>query len=263
MFMSKKIIIGNWKMNPSSLMQAEDLFKSIQKNIFSKIKTDIIICPPNIYLPSFAKTLAGKEKLKKIFLGAQNVSYEEKGAYTGEISVEMLKDIGVKYVIIGHSERRSPPTGGGENNSDINKKIKMVLSFNLIPILCIGEKERDKSHEYLNFIKKQIEECLKNVAKSFISKIIIAYEPIWAIGKASVREASPEEFREMSIFIRKILSDKFGAKSIKKIKIIYGGSVNSRNVSDFLKEGGADGFLVGRNSLDPKKFGEIIEVCEA
>ncbi len=259
MFMSKKIIIGNWKMNPSFLMQAEDLFKSIQKNISSKIKTDIIICPPNIYLPSFAKTLAGKEKLKKIFLGAQNVSYEEKGAFTGEISAEMLKDIGVKYVILGHSERRMM----GEDNFDINKKIKASLFAGLVPILCVGEKERDENHKYLNFIKNQIEECLNGVVKNSVSKIIIAYEPVWAIGKNAKREAIPKEFLEMSIFIRKILSDKFGVKSIKKTKVIYGGSVNPKNVLDFLKEGEADGFLVGRDSLNPKKFTEIIKICEA
>ena len=256
MIMSRKIIIGNWKMNPSSLRRAEDLFKSVLKVMPHKIKTDVVICPPFVYLPSVAKALAGKEKLKKIALGAQNVSWQENGAYTGEISAEMLKDAGVKYVILGHSERRA----NGENNNDINKKIKMALSFNLMPILCIGEKERDENHEYLNFIKKQIEECLSGIFKDSVSKIIIAYEPVWAIGKSAKREASPQEFDEMRIFIKKVLSDKFGAKTIEKLKIIYGGSVNSKNAEEFLKNGQTDGFLVGRDSLDAKKFAEIIKI---
>jgi len=249
--MSRKIIIGNWKMNPSSLKQAEDLFRSIQKSVSSKIKSNVIICPPALYLERLKKIS------KKVALGAQNVFFEEKGAYTGEISAEMLFNIGIKYVILGHSERRTL----GETNSDINKKIKMALSFNIIPILCIGESERNESHDYLNFIKKQIEECLSGIIKNSISKIIIAYEPIWAIGKDAKRQANPEEFREMRIFIRKILSDKFGAKNVEKVKIIYGGSVNKENVVEFLKEN-ADGFLIGRHSLDTKKFVEIIKICE-
>ncbi|MBU0611902.1 triose-phosphate isomerase, partial [Patescibacteria group bacterium] len=122
--------------------------------------------------------------------------------------------------------------------------------------------ERDESHEYLNFIKTQIEECLKGIVKSFLPKIIIAYEPVWAIGRNAVREATPKEFLEISIFIRKILSDKFGAKAIGKTMVIYGGSVNPKNTADFLKEGETDGFLVGRDSLDPEKFGEIINITE-
>lgn len=244
-------------MNPLSLKQAENLFRSILKAIPYKLKANVVICPPALYLEKL------KKFSKRIALGAQNAFYEENGAYTGEISAEMLYNIGAKYVILGHSERRNPPTGGGENNLDINKKIKASLVAGLVPIVCIGEKERDKSHEYLNFIKKQVEECLKGVAKNSISKIIVAYEPIWAIGKGAVREASPEEFREMKIFIRKILSDKFGIKSIGKTRVIYGGSVNPQNALDFLKDGKADGFLVGRDSLDAKKFREIIKICEA
>ena len=249
--MSRKIIIGNWKMNPLSLKQAENLFKSIQKTISSNTKTNIVICPPALYLERL------KKKAKKVAIGAQNVFYEEKGAYTGEISAGMLSDIGVKYVILGHSERRAM----GENNIDINKKIKMALSFNLIPILCIGERERDENHEYLGFVKKQIEECLYGIIKNSISKIIIAYEPVWAIGKNAKREATPAEFLEMKIFIKKVFSDVFGIKT-KIPRIIYGGSVDEKNAGDFLKLGEADGFLVGRVSLDAKKFFEIIKICE-
>ena len=268
--MSKKIIIGNWKMNPSSLRQAEDLFKSTLKAIPNKLKATVVICPPFVYLEPLLNLLKAKSKKQKAVLGAQNVSWQENGAHTGEISMEMLKDIGVKYVIVGHSERRAMPArphdssgaGGGESNLDINKKIKMALSFGITPVLCVGELERDENHEYLSFVKKQIEECLAGVIKSSISKIIIAYEPVWAVGKGSIREASPKEFHEMRIFIKKVLSDKFGAKMVEKVKILYGGSLHIDDISEFLKED-AGGFLVGRYSLDAKKFSEIIKKCEA
>lgn len=245
-------------MNPASLKEAEKLFTGVVKSISNIKKTEIVICPPFLYLPSFAKALSGKGKIKnQIFFGAQNIFWEKEGAHTGEVSGDMLYNIGARYVIVGHSERRAL----GENNFDINKKIKASISSGLIPILCIGENLRDEDHEYLNFIKIQIEECLSGISKNSISKVILAYEPIWAIGKGAL-PAKPEEFLEMSIFIRKILSDKFGFKEIENIKIIYGGSISEKNVEEFIKIGNADGLLVGRASLNPKKFSEIIKKCE-
>ena len=250
--MLKKIIIANWKMNPVSYKQAEKIFIANSKSISKIKKTDVIICPPILYLEKL------KRRSKKLGLGAQNIFYEESGAYTGEISADMLYDIGARYVILGHSERRAT----GETNEDVNKKIKSALFAGLRPIICIGEKKRDENHIYLNFIKEQLEVAFKNILKTSLPKIIIAYEPIWAIGKNAIREANSEEFREISIFIRKVLSDKFGAKAIAKTKIIYGGSVHPKNVASFLQQGQTDGFLVGRDSLDPKKFEEIIKTCE-
>lgn len=238
-------------MNPSTKKEAESIFKLILKNLNPKTKAEVVICPPFLYLENL------KKLSKKVAVGGQNMFWEEKGAYTGEVSAEMLYNIGAKYVILGHSERRAL----GELNEDVNKKIKQSLSVGLIPILCVGESLRDENHEYLNFIKTQIEECLVGVSRNLISKVIIAYEPVWAIGKNATREATPEEFREMSIFIKKILSDKFGAKMIEQTRIIYGGSVHPENALGFLQEG-TDGFLAGRDSLDPKKFVEIIKICE-
>lgn len=245
----KKIIIGNWKMNPSTKKEADSIFKLILKNLNLKTKTEVVICPPFLYLENLRKLS------KKVSLGGQDAFWEEKGAYTGEVSTEMLYNIGAKYVILGHSERRAL----GESNEDVNKKIKQSISVGLIPILCVGESVRDENHEYLNFVKTQVEECLAGVSRNLVSKVIIAYEPVWAIGKNATREATPEEFREMSIFIKKILSDKFGAKMIEETRIIYGGSVHPENALGFLQEG-ADGFLAGRDSLDPKKFVEIISI---
>src|SRR5450830_960732 len=184
--MKKKIIIGNWKMNPLTGKEAEQLFIGIAKSISTVKKTEIVICPPFIFLEKL------KKFSRKILLGAQDSFLGDVGAFTGEISSQMLYDLGMKYVILGHSERRAM----GENNIDINKKIKGSLSAGLRPILCVGESVRDENHEYLNFVKTQLVECLSGISKNSISKVIIAYEPIWAIGKGAIREATPEEFRE-------------------------------------------------------------------
>lgn len=256
----RKIIIGNWKMNPVTLKEAEMLFSGVVKDIASIKKTEIVICPPFLYLPSFAKALAGKGKTKKqISLGAQNAFWDERGAFTGEVSGEMLYNVGAKYVILGHSERRAM----GENNSDVNKKIKASLRAGLIPILCVGEEARDESHSYFNSVKIQLEECLNGIKQTSISKIIIAYEPIWAISSTVNRhDATPIDSREMAIFIRKILFDKFGPDT-GRIRIIYGGSVNEKDAKEFLENGGVEGLLSGRASLDSEKFSKIVKICEA
>ena len=239
-------------MNPLSLKEAEKLFSDVSKSVSDIRKTGIVICPPFLYLEKLKKIS------KKISLGAQDSFWGSIGAFTGEVSPDMLYNIGARYVILGHSERRAM----GENNNDINRKIKGVLGAGLSPILCVGEGVRDENHEYLNFVKMQTEECLNGVSKDSISKIVIAYEPVWAIGKGA-HPATPEEFREMSIFIRKILSDKFGVENASKTRIIYGGSVDEKNALSFIKEGKAEGFLPGRASLDFKKFSQIIKICEA
>ena len=251
--MSRKIIIGNWKMNPLSLKEAEKLFSGVAQSVSSVKKTEVVICPPFLYLEKLKKIS------RKISLGAQDTFREDVGAYTGEISAEMLYNIGVRYVILGHSERRAM----GENDSDINKKIKASLSAGLRPILCVGEGVRDESHSYFNLVRTQIEECLSGISKNSISKVIIAYEPVWAISStANRRDATSADSREMAIFIRKILSDKFRSEA-SRMKIIYGGSVNEKDADDFLKNGGVDGLLSGRASLNAKKFAEIVKICEA
>ncbi len=251
--MSRKIIIGNWKMNPLSLKEAEKLFSGVAQSVSSVKKTEVVICPPFLYLEKLKKIS------RKISLGAQDTFREDGGAYTGEISAEMLYNIGVRYVILGHSERRAM----GENDSDINKKIKASLSAGLRPILCVGEGVRDESHSYFNLVRTQIEECLSGISKNSISKVIIAYEPVWAISStANRRDATSADSREMAIFIRKILSDKFRSEA-SRMKIIYGGSVNEKDADDFLKNGGVDGLLSGRASLNAKKFAEIVKICEA
>lgn len=250
---SKKLIIGNWKMNPLTAKEAEKLFSVVAKEVSVIKKTEIVICPPYIYLEKLKKI-----RTSKIKLGVQDAFGGDVGAFTGEVSADMLDNFGVRYTILGHSERRSM----GESNADINKKIKSALTSGLSVILCVGENTRDQDHGYFNFVKTQLEECLVGVSKNLVSKIIIAYEPVWAISTTVDRkDATAADSLEMSIFIKKVLSDKFGGE-VSKIRIIYGGSVNTKDAEDFLKNGGVDGLLVGRVSLDAKKFTEIIKICE-
>lgn len=240
-------------MNPLTLKEAEKLFNDIAKNVSRVKNMDIVVCPPILYLEKLTKIRTSKVKL-----GAQDVFWGDTGAFTGEVSSAMLYEVGVRYVILGHSERRAL----GENNDVINKKIKSALGVGLRPVLCVGENVRDIDHGYFNFVKIQLEECLAGVSKNNISKIIIAYEPVWAISTTKDRkDATPEDSKEMVIFIRKVLSDKFGPE-VSNMRIIYGGSVNTKDALGFLKDGGVDGLLPGRSSLDAKKFSEIVKICE-
>ena len=239
-------------MNPVALKGAEKLFADTAKGLLGIKNIEVVACPPFLYLEKLKKIS------KKISLGSQDAFWEGQGAFTGEISSEMLYNLGMKYVILGHSERRTL----GENNNDINKKIKSALSAGLIPVLCVGESLRDENHEYFNLVKNQIEECLSGISKNLISKVIVAYEPVWAISSTINRkDAIPADSLEMAIFIRKILADKFGKES-SVVRILYGGSVNERDAVEFLKDGGVEGLLVGRASLDAKKFLNIIKTCE-
>ncbi len=250
---SAKIVIGNWKMNPQTEKDAEKLYTLVSKGV-SKIKgVDIVICAPFIYLPKLRKIS------KKINLGAEDLYPGDVGAFTGEISASMLSNIGVVYTIVGHSERRAV----GETNEMINKKIKGALAADIVPVLCVGETVRDESHGYFSVVKAQVEECLVGISRSSISSVIIAYEPVWALSTTAERkDATPMDSREMVIFIRKILADKFGAEA-SAVRIIYGGSVNERDVEGFIRDGGVSGVLVGKASLDAKKFLQIITEVES
>lgn len=229
------------------------MYGNIAKSVSKIKKTEIIICPPFIYLEKLKKIS------KKLALGAQDAFLGDVGAFTGEVSAEMLYNLGVKYVILGHSERRAM----GESNSDINKKLKGVLSASLIPVLCVGENARDLDHGYFNIVKTQILECLSGINKNLFSKIILAYEPVWAISSTVNRkDATAHDSNEMAIFIRKVLSDLSSPDVANKMRILYGGSVSSKDAGEFLTHGGVDGLLAGRASLDAKKFSEIVKIAE-
>jgi|SRR3989344_183454 len=255
--MSKKIVIANWKMNPRTEQEALKLFGSVAKAVSKTRKTQVIICPPAIYIPRL------KKLSKKISLGAQNAFLGDTGPFTGEISPEMLYEAGARYVILGHSERKNPPLGRGETSAEINKKLKSAQSASLTPVLCVGENARDENHEYFGIVREQIKDCLNGINKNLISKIIFVYEPVWAISSTpGRRDATPDDSAEMAIFIRKVLSDLSTPQIANKTKIIYGGSVTERDAEGFLRDGGVDGVMPGRASLTAKKFIEIVNIAE-
>ncbi len=241
----KKLVVANWKMNPVSKGEALKLFKETGKISKNLKGAGVVVCAPFLYIPLLKKS-------KNISIGAQNVSSWQGGAYTGQVSASMLRSLGVSYSIVGHSEVRQ----GGETNELINKKIKLLMKEKISVILCVGESERDHHGSYLAFIRGQIKECLYGISKTQIKNVSIAYEPIWAIGKDAVREATADEFTEVFISIKRTLSDIYDKKTTLNLKVLYGGSVHPENVSEFKN---ADGFLVGRDSLDPKKFKAILQ----
>lgn len=249
----KKLIVGNWKMNPKTITLARTNFLTIKKGAGIYKNVEAVIASPFVYLPELSKI-----KSAVLGLSAQNVGAEKEGAYTGEISASMLDSLKVKYSIVGHSERREL----GESNEFINKKIKQLLAVGITPILCIGERDRDHGMIYLGTVKTQLEECLSGISKNVISKITIAYEPVWAISTTvNRRDATPEDCQEMHMYIRKVLSDMYGAVNAEAVTILYGGSVDEKSAGGFLKAGHVDGLLPGRASLTPKTFLTILKVA--
>lgn len=248
------LIVANWKMNPQKIDEARKILKGIKEGIGDIKGVEIIICPPFVYLPYWVEFF--KKDEKKIKLGAQDCFWQEKGAFTGEVSPKMLKDLGVEYVILGHSERRKY---FGETDEMINKKLKAAISAKLKPILCVGETERElgirnyELGEVKNVLRNQLKMALKNIPNSLFqipNSLIIAYEPVWAIGTGN--PCPPEEAKKVLLFLRKIL---------KKNQILYGGSVNSENAIYYIKEANFDGLLVGGASLKAKEFIKIVKSC--
>ena len=239
---------ANWKMNMDmkEAVSFIDRFKVLIKNIK---KNEIVICPPFTLLYEFKKLL----NKTNIILGAQNMYFEEKGAFTGEISALMLKDIGCEYVILGHSERRQY---FNENDRLINQKIKTALRHNLKPILCVGETLGQKtSNQTTKIIKNQLLNCLNTIDGSAMKNIVIAYEPVWAIGTG--KNATPEQAEEVHKFIRGLLSSMYNQRVSNNTGIIYGGSVKESNIKNLMKMKNINGALVGGASLDAKGFGKI------
>jgi len=246
----KKLIVANWKMNPQGLLEAKKLFLSIKnwikKNSTLLKKTEIIICPPFVYLAPLSKLLKPKNYNLKPKLGAQDLFWAKMGAFTGEISPKMLKNLGVEYVILGHSERRHILK---ETDEMIAKKLEAAIKNKLKPILCIGETEKErKSGKTFKILKNQLNSAIQNLKPTTynLKPIIIAYEPVWAIGTGN--PCKPEDAKEVLIFLKKLTQS----------SVLYGGSVNSQNAKDYI-EVGFDGLLVGGASLNKKEFIKIIK----
>lgn len=244
-----KLIVANFKMNQTPNETKEYILKflSLEKNF----KSDVIICPPFTSIYCLAKKL----KNLKIQIGAQNCHFKDSGAYTGEISPKMLKNSGVKYVILGHSERR---TYFNESNKLIGEKIKAALKNRLSVVLCVGENEKErKKNIQNNIIMNQIKESLQNTKKNNLENIIIAYEPIWAIGTGN--PISPSEADAMCKLIKDFINKNY---NYNQTKVLYGGSVKSGNANDLFKMPNIDGALIGGASLDIEEFAKIINLAE-
>lgn len=243
---SEKYIIANWKMNPSSKEEALRLISSVSAYRFSE-NIKLIIAPPFVYLDLIKKNLK-----KEISLAAQDISWADRGAYTGEVSGLMLKNIGCDYVIVGHSERRYKI---GETDEMVNLKLKMTLESGLNPILAVGEKEQND--DIVKVLKSQIISALEGVEVSDINRLIVAYEPIWAIG-TGVSDTSDYAL-SAALLIRKIIGNLYSTDLAADLPILYGGSVNAQNAADFIAQSGINGALVGGSSLEIDNFVKIIK----
>ena len=249
--MRKKVIAGNWKMN-NDLSESQNLISKLTSGLSDeKVNCEVIICPPFTSLQE-AGALIRNTIIK---LGAQNMYYEESGAYTGEISASMLKSVGCDYVILGHSERR---TIFGEPDSLINKKIKKALQSNLKPIFCVGETLQERESGITkDVIKRQVVEGLKDILINSINQIILAYEPVWAIGTG--KTATPAQAEEVHEFIREIVSGLYNKDVSDNLIIQYGGSVKPENAVELMSQKDIDGALVGGACLKAESFIQIIK----
>jgi triosephosphate isomerase (TIM) len=247
--MRKKVIAGNWKMN-MNLHQSQKLVSEIINGLGKDSKAEVIVCPSFTSLSEVNSLLKGTQ----VKLGAQNMYYEESGAFTAEISADMLKSVGCEYVILGHSERR---VIFNESDELINKKIKVALSKELKPIFCVGELlEQRESGKTMEVVSSQVEKGFQEIASEQMKNIIIAYEPVWAIGTG--KTATPEQAQEVHLFIRELVAKKFSSSVAENLIIQYGGSVKPDNAGELLSQKDIDGALVGGACLKADSFLSII-----
>ena len=245
--MRNKIVAGNWKMNMSP-DRAVELINSLKDKI-NTTEVDVVVCPPFVCLPAVLEAVDGTA----ISVGAQNMHFEENGAYTGEVAPSMLVELGVKYVIIGHSERRQY---FGETDETVNKKVLKAIEHNLLPIICVGESLAEREQGVtIDLVRLQTKIALKDVKAEDAKKVVIAYEPIWAIGTG--RTATSEQAEEVCKAIRNVVAEIYGSEVADEVRIQYGGSVNAGNANELFNMGNIDGGLVGGASLK-EEFASIV-----
>ena len=248
----KTIIAGNWKMNKTASETKK--FAEELKAILPKAKwCDVVVCVPAVNIPAAMKAF----KDVRVSVGAQNVFYEKSGAYTGEVSADMLKDLGVKYVIIGHSERRQY---FGETDFTVNKKVLAALEAGLHPIICVGESlEQRELGITMELIALQVKSALAGVPAEKLRKCVIAYEPIWAIGTG--KTATADQAEEVCAAIRKVVGELYGEDAAKALTVQYGGSMNAKNAEELLGKPDVDGGLIGGASLKADQFAVIVDAA--
>jgi triosephosphate isomerase len=247
--MRRPLIAGNWKMF-KTIPEAVNLVNIIKAGAHKATDCDVTVCPPFTALAAVSEAVKGS----KIELGAQDIFYETEGAFTGEISPLMLKDVGCRYVIIGHSERRQYFK---ETNELINKKTRVALKYSLVPIVCLGETlEEREGRRAFEVVKKQFDESFKDLKADDIDRVVIAYEPVWAVGTG--RTATPEQAEQMHSYIRRLLNEQYGEQVGERVKILYGGSVKPDNIAQLMAKPNVDGALVGGASIKAEFFIQII-----
>jgi len=248
--MRRRVIAGNWKMY-KTVPEALELVRGLRGLVEDVDDVDIVVCPPFTALQAVGGEIEGSN----IALGAQDIFWEEEGAYTGEVAPRMLVDVGCEYVIIGHSERRSY---FGETNETVNKKIKAALKHNLTPIVCCGERlEEREAGKSEAVVEEHIRGAFAELSREDAEKIIIAYEPVWAIGTG--KTATPELAAQMHAFIRSVLASLYDKELAEGMRILYGGSVKPENIDGLMAEEELDGALVGGASLKAESFARIVK----
>jgi triosephosphate isomerase len=246
--MRKKFIAGNWKLN-TTRTEGVALAAAVAKGVGNTNDVEVAVCPPSVYLATVGEAIAGSA----VGLGAQNCYHEAKGAFTGEVSPAMLVDVGCRYVILGHSERRAIFK---ESSADVNRKVLAALAGGLTPIVCVGETLAERQAERTTaVVREQIEGSLANLAADQVVKLVIAYEPVWAIGTGVV--ATPEQAEAVHADLRKLLETRYTTAVASSVRIQYGGSVNADNAATLLSQPNIDGALVGGASLKADQFAAI------
>jgi len=251
--MRRKVIAGNWKMH-KTLAEGNQLAEELRRRLADIQKTEVVLCPPFTSLYPISQILEGSN----LRLGAQDMHWETQGAFTGEVSAEMLRGVGCQYVIIGHSERRKY---FGETDETVNRKVKKALATGLTPIVCVGETlEERESGKTMEVVENQVYHCLEGLQTEQIRQVIIAYEPVWAIGTG--RNATPEQAVEVHQFIRELIGRRFDGQTAAALRIQYGGSVTPENAPGLLRPDEIDGALVGGASLKADSFEQIVRTAE-
>lgn len=248
-------VIANWKMNPTIIADAKRLAVGTKKACGKEKAATVVVCPPFPYIGTVAPELKGST----LALGVQDLSHEKAGAFTGQVSASMLASFKARYAIVGHSERRAL----GETNELVAAKARAALDAGMRPIVCIGERERGEDGAYYTYVRDEVQALLDVLKRKEIADVLIAYEPVWAIGKPAEEAMTTDALFEMQLFIRKLVAEKFGRPASAALTILYGGAVKSENAADLMEKGGVQGLLVGSASLDPKEFSAIVAAAVA
>lgn len=243
--------MGNWKMNPRTLSEAKKLFIDVRKNArSSKSSVEVVVAPPFPFISEIQR-LSPSRSVK---IASQDAYFEVSGAYTGEVSLSMLRTVGVDYVIVGHSERRAL----GDSDEEVQKTTAAVLKSNMTAIVCVGEKKRDSHGSHFGVVEGQLKSAIQGISKAKKNHLVIAYEPVWAIGTG--KNATADDVLEMKLFIQKVLTDSFGRTTANAVRILYGGSVKQKNAEEILQKSEVDGFLIGGASLRASEFNTIVKM---